>query len=582
MKHVKKMFIAIMVFIMAITIVPSNISTAKNKIRLNKTSVTLNIGEKTTLKVKGTSKKIKWSSLNKKIATVSKKGVVKGKKEGITIIIAKVLKNQYACKIKVEDKEDDNDSDDDYYDDSDDESSNPYYDDGYIPPTPKPTVAPTPKPTIIPTVKPTVIQEQNNIKYMGDVAINYNSANSEHRIFFSLKTSNGTRIASLGTANITIINNNNIEVYKKDIDFIKNNFSNWTNSDGTFYLCCLKIPDLDIVAGDISTGKIYLTVKTETGSRFETEPYTINHLPLFKYSSQCSCIIDDGTVWYNKETNLYSITDVSYNFKDTNIPGKVNLIIEYTGTRIAKTYDLFFYDIRLYLNDILIDTRSMTTSTYEGEVEKKTVTFFNIDAGYYHVKFTSKNSTTINNTTSIPTSAPTSTTKPSYDNNVGYGTVSGNITYHYNQYMGYVADTGARVILIPKDGSAKSSDISEVLFSVLTEKTLRDKNIYSAKVDGAGNYSVNHIPEGEYLIFIISNKCSTGLWFAAYDDTISDAADTYYKNIINDSGLNLYLNDTTSFNLVKSIIFYDYKFSSISVYGNSNTTVSHAFPYTYT
>ncbi len=171
MKHVKKMFIAITVFIMAITIIPSNISIAKNKIRLNKTSVTLNIGEKTTLKVKGTSKKIKWNSLNKKIATVSKKGVVKGKKEGITVIIAKVLKNQYACKIKVKDDEDDDyyddsdddyydDSDDDYYDDSDDDyyddkSSNPYYNDGYIPPISKPTITPTVKPTVTPTITPT-------------------------------------------------------------------------------------------------------------------------------------------------------------------------------------------------------------------------------------------------------------------------------------------------------------------------------------------------------------------------------------------------------------------------------------------
>lgn len=77
-------------------------------ITLNKTNYTLKKGKKVKLKAtilpkKSTQKKILWSSSKKKVATVSKTGEVKAKKNGTTIVTAKIkgTKKKASCKITV-------------------------------------------------------------------------------------------------------------------------------------------------------------------------------------------------------------------------------------------------------------------------------------------------------------------------------------------------------------------------------------------------------------------------------------------------------------------------------------------------
>ena len=77
---------------------------AVTKVKINKKYATLSIGETVKLKITGTKKKVTWKSSNKKIATVTSKGKVKGIKEGMTTIIAKVDKKKYTCTVIVEDE----------------------------------------------------------------------------------------------------------------------------------------------------------------------------------------------------------------------------------------------------------------------------------------------------------------------------------------------------------------------------------------------------------------------------------------------------------------------------------------------
>ena len=70
-------------------------------IKLNRKNVKLAVGKSYKLKVKHTKVKVKWSSKNKKIATVTSKGVVKAKKPGSTIIVAKVKNKKLKCKVTV-------------------------------------------------------------------------------------------------------------------------------------------------------------------------------------------------------------------------------------------------------------------------------------------------------------------------------------------------------------------------------------------------------------------------------------------------------------------------------------------------
>ena len=157
-----------------------------------------------------------------------------------------------------------------------------------------------------------------------------------------------------------------------------------------------------------------------------------------------------------------------------------------------------------------------------------------------------------------------------------YGTVSGNVTYHYNKYRGYVADTTARVILVPSNGSAKNFIAGDYnVFRLLSSniEKLRRNNIYAAIVDGMGNYRIDHVPAGEYRTVIISSNSTSDIWF-----NVSDPQ-TYYDSI--SVWFRTYLNDRTASALGESVSFYRAVIGTTTVYENYNTTLSHAFTYTY-
>ncbi len=156
-----------------------------------------------------------------------------------------------------------------------------------------------------------------------------------------------------------------------------------------------------------------------------------------------------------------------------------------------------------------------------------------------------------------------------------YGTVQGNVTYHYNRYRGYVADTGSRVFLVPMDGRAKNYINSNHIYfaGLMNEEVLRRNNIYCAKVDGAGNYKIDRVPEGRYLGIIISNNSTSGEWFEAPNQ------DVYYQSIA--KSFTSYLNARTAKSLGESVAFYRYSLQIVNVYGNNSVLFSEAFPYTY-
>ena len=158
-----------------------------------------------------------------------------------------------------------------------------------------------------------------------------------------------------------------------------------------------------------------------------------------------------------------------------------------------------------------------------------------------------------------------------------YGTVSGNITWHYNQYRGYVPDTGARVFLFPTDKSAAkytTSDYTDFLYPENRANQFRDKKIYCAVADGNGNYTISNIPVGEYYVVIISKNCKSEGWFEA------DNKDDFYALVA--SGMSEgYLNKATINALARSVQWNEYDRQITNVFKNQTTTVNNAFPYTY-
>lgn len=178
-----------------------------------------------------------------------------------------------------------------------------------------------------------------------------------------------------------------------------------------------------------------------------------------------------------------------------------------------------------------------------------------------------------------------------------YGNVSGSVTYHYNQYSGYVPNTGSIVILINgrynfSDGRHSYDEIKDDELSGLSDidikylnsnaiDKLRQIGIYATKVDGNGNFNFNHVPVATYDVLIISKETTTGGWFDYYDESISDASDEYYEYVADGLGLYSWY-DQKLRNLISKAVGYNaYTSKEITVYENETTYVTHEFPYTY-
>lgn len=118
---------------------------------------------------------------------------------------------------------------------------------------------------------------------------------------------------------------------------------------------------------------------------------------------------------------------------------------------------------------------------------------------------------------------------------VAYGSISGNITYFYNNYRGYVADTGAKVFVI--------DDNSKV--------------VGKATVNGQGNYTIQHIPVGDYFVVISSKESKS-------EDVLYG---TFYDEFYNEYG---------EFLNVAGRVDEEY---DIPVYKNETTTLDYEFTY---
>lgn len=106
MKKIKKGFALLLVFVMAVSVIPQSVFAAKKKVKLSKKAVTVAVGEAVKIQLKNNKKKVKWSiTSGKKNVTLSKKKktgvIIKGKKAGKTKVQAKIGKKKYVCKVTV-------------------------------------------------------------------------------------------------------------------------------------------------------------------------------------------------------------------------------------------------------------------------------------------------------------------------------------------------------------------------------------------------------------------------------------------------------------------------------------------------
>lgn len=105
----QKMLVLLLIFAMALSLLPQSALAAKKKVKLNKKTVTVNVGKTVKIKLQNNKKKVKWTvTSGKKNVALSKKkktGVtIKGMKAGKAKVQAKVGKKKYVCKVTVKNK----------------------------------------------------------------------------------------------------------------------------------------------------------------------------------------------------------------------------------------------------------------------------------------------------------------------------------------------------------------------------------------------------------------------------------------------------------------------------------------------
>ena len=140
------------------------------------------------------------------------------------------------------------------------------------------------------------------------------------------------------------------------------------------------------------------------------------------------------------------------------------------------------------------------------------------------------------------------------------GSVTGTVTYKYNDYVGNKPDTDAKVLLISKSVTSLPDSVALGLISSLPD------GCYGTKVDGSGKYQFDNIPVGDYYIVIISKNTNSGsengslYWgFSVYNMFSKDAQET--------------ANNTCWLHKIKS--------TSITVKEGQTSTFSHDFGITY-
>lgn len=107
MKKIKKVSALLLVFVMAVSVIPQSAFAAKKKVKLSRKAVTVAVGEAVKIQLKNNKKKVKWRiTSGKKNVTLSKKKktgvIIKGKKAGKAKVQAKIGKKKYVCKVTVE------------------------------------------------------------------------------------------------------------------------------------------------------------------------------------------------------------------------------------------------------------------------------------------------------------------------------------------------------------------------------------------------------------------------------------------------------------------------------------------------
>ena len=142
------------------------------------------------------------------------------------------------------------------------------------------------------------------------------------------------------------------------------------------------------------------------------------------------------------------------------------------------------------------------------------------------------------------------------------GSISGNVTYKYNNYVGNKPDTGTVVFLI----SQKVTSLPDSVAYGWTFGLSNYEGVYATEVDGNGKYILDDIPVGDYYIVLISDNTNSGM---------KDAGALYWGPVYNMFSTEGKKNADSEAYLSKI------KYASVSILNEKTTTFSYDFGITH-
>ncbi len=97
-------------------------------------------------------------------------------------------------------------------------------------------------------------------------------------------------------------------------------------------------------------------------------------------------------------------------------------------------------------------------------------------------------------------------TKPAKPIIIQKGNIKGAITWQYNDFIGTKPDVGAKIFLIPRSfDKNKISDLDANLYAMVGIVP-QNSGLFFTKANGYGNYEINGMPIGKYVVVIVSDK----------------------------------------------------------------------------
>lgn len=259
----------------------------------------------------------------------------------------------------------------------------------------------------------------------------------------------------------------------------------------------------------------------------------------------------DGVLFINAESAFKAVSwSITYNNKSKNYTITDQ---EENNKYIFKVNDLYYYKNgkklknnvppKLVSNTLFINARlfsSLTGNPLNLHPKYNAITF-----GYWYPAQLK------------PTNASSDTQISS-----GTGNLKGLLTWQYNEYIGTKPDVGANIILIP----AQSKGIDDSFLGLVLKTTPQGNNgVYTGVADGYGNYQIDDIPSGEYVMLLVSKNTNSDMIIYDYED------DLFGELFNEDTWEGLRLNLTLK----------KHTFKSITIQPNKTYTESYDFGYTY-